>query len=342
MNEEELIAVIFGGTGFIGSFFASHLIESKGFTKVYLFDNQQMNEKKLSFRSKLIKQYHEIEIIHGDVRNPIDWSPNEKISLIANFAAIHREPGHEIYEYFDCNLKGAQNVCNFADKVNCKKMIFSSSISPYGPSEALKDESSLPVPTTAYGSSKLVAEKIHEIWHTQGSYQKQLVIVRPGVVFGPGEGGNVSRLIKALKKRYFFYTGNKETRKAGVYVKELCNAMTWVLKKESLSHGVTTFNMSMNPGPTIEDYVNGILEIQDAKVFVPSVPEFLLLIVSNIIELFAKPFGINHPFSPLRIKKLNRSNNISPKYLADNGYKYIYSLEHALRDWKKDCPEDWS
>tara|TARA_Y200000002_G_scaffold375513_1_gene377940 strand:- start:10230 stop:11258 length:1029 start_codon:yes stop_codon:yes gene_type:complete len=341
LNEKELVAVIFGGTGFIGSFFACHLIESEGFKKVYVFDYHQIHEKKLSFRTKLIKQYPEIQIIYGDVRNPIDWIPNEKIGLIANFAAIHREPGHEIYEYFDCNLKGAYNVCNFADKVGCKKMIFSSSISPYGPSEELKDESSLPVPATAYGSSKLVAEKIHEIWQSQIPHQKQLVIVRPGVVFGPGEGGNVSRLIKALKKRYFFYTGNKKTRKAGVYVKELCNAMTWVLKKESSSDKVTTFNMSMNPGPSIEDYVKGISEIQGVNNFIPSVPEFFLLAASYIIELFAKPFGIEHPFSPLRIKKLNRSNNISPKYLEDNGYKYLYTLKSALEDWKKDCPEDW-
>ena len=92
--------------------------------KKFIYLITEIHEKKLSFRTKLVKKYSEIEIIYGDVRNPIDWIPDEKISLIANFAAIHREPGHEIYEYFDCNLKGAYNVCNFADKVGYKKMIF--------------------------------------------------------------------------------------------------------------------------------------------------------------------------------------------------------------------------
>ena len=32
---------------------------------------------------------------------------------------------------------------------------------------------------------------------------------------------------------------------------------------------------------------------------------------------------------------------VSPKYLEDNGYKYLYTLKSALEDWKKDCPEDW-
>ena len=86
---------------------------------------------------------------------------------------------------------------------------------PYGTSEVTKDESSLPVPACAYGGSKLAAEKIHLCWQNGDSADRHLVIVRPGVVFGPGEGGNVSRLVKAVLHRYFFYMGNKDTRKAG-------------------------------------------------------------------------------------------------------------------------------
>ena len=59
------------------------------------------------------------------------------------------------------------------------------------------------------------------------------------------------------------------------------------------------------------------------------------------IDLFAKPLGIKHPFSPVRIRKLIRSNNIIPSYLANNGYPYQYTLDDAFADWKKDCPEEW-
>ena len=155
----------------------------------------------------IINKYPQIELIKGDVRKYINWMPKERVDLVANFAAVHREPGHNDYEYFECNIKGAENVCSWASKINCSKIIFTSSIAPYGPSEEKKDESTIPVPQTAYGSSKLVAEKIHSIWQA-GDSNRQLVIVRPGVVFGPGEFGNVSRLIKAVHKRYFFYMGN--------------------------------------------------------------------------------------------------------------------------------------
>ena len=174
-------------------------------------------------------------------------------------------------------------------------MIFTSSIAPYGPSEIEKNEDSIPVPETAYGSSKLVAEKIHEKWQQKDSNNK-LIIVRPGVVFGPGEGGNVSRLIKAVKNRYFLYMGNRDTRKAGIYIKELCLAMTWTLDYlDECSNNYVLFNMSMNPGPSIEEYVGSILKTINKTYMFLNVPSSLLLICAHIIDFFAKPFRIEHP-----------------------------------------------
>ena len=336
-------AVIFGGTGFIGTFFARHLVEEKGFGKVYIYDHDPLSVKESVYRRRFLSSYPNIYEVNGDVRQSIDWMPEELVALTANFAAIHREPGHLGKEYYETNLLGAKNVCDWAQRVGCQKMVFTSSIAPYGPSEERKNESTLPVPTTAYGGSKLVSEKIHQVWQARDSENHQLVIVRPGVVFGPGEGGNVSRLIKAVRNRYFFYTGNQKTRKAGVYVKELCHAMCWVLDSEkSKTDRVTLFNMTMNPGPSIEEYVETIVKVVGIKTRVPKVPVSLLLVASYIIDLFARPLGIDHPFSPVRIKKLTRSNNILPTYLSNNGYQYKYTLEEALIDWKKDCPEEWS
>jgi len=335
-------AVIFGGTGFIGSFFARHLIERENFDLVYLYDVEPLAAKSSDFRRQMLNPFPNIQEVYGDVRQDITWIPAETITLVANFAAVHREPGHEAYEYYQSNLLGAENVCNWAEKVKCGQIIFTSSIAPYGSSEEEKDETSLPVPTTAYGGSKLAAEKIHQTWQARDIKNRYLVIVRPGVVFGPGEGGNVSRLIKAVSKRYFFYTGNQKTRKAGVYVKELCNAMVWVLKdKKSQSNKVTLFNMSMNPGPSIEEYVDAIAGTLGIKVWIPVVPANLLLLASYTINFLAKPLRINHPFSPVRIKKLTKSNHILPNYLVKNGYQHEYSLTDAFADWRNECPDEW-
>jgi nucleoside-diphosphate-sugar epimerase len=339
---EQTCAIIFGGTGFIGTFFAEHLLSSGMYSKVYLFDVEPLQEKTSSFRKKFVASLPGVNFILGDVRNPITWIPKEKVTLIANFAAVHREPGHEDIEYYKTNILGAEHVCDWAELVNCETIIFTSSISPYGPSEQQKDEYTLPVPVTAYGSSKLAAEKIHQIWLAADKSRRHLVIVRPGVVFGPGEGGNVSRLIKAVIGRYFFYMGNKDTRKAGTYVKELCLAITWVLKKqiERREH-FSLFNMSMNPGPSIQEYVHTVCKVAEIHRSVVGIPYPVILFASYCIDFIAKPVGIKHPFSPVRIRKLVRSNNIVPKFLIENGYLYRYSQESAFDDWKISCPEEW-
>lgn len=336
-------AVVFGGTGFIGAFFVNYLLDNSDFDYIYLVDIEQPNVKKSKFRVKQLTHSHKLKYLQWDVRKLLDDLIVEgRVDLIANFAAIHREPGHRHEEYFETNILGAENICRWADLVACKNIIFTSSISPYGPGEKLKCEKTLPNPSTAYGSSKLVAEKIHEIWQAKEGSIRHLVIVRPGVVFGPGEYGNVSRLIKAVTHRYFFFMGNQSTRKAGVYVRELCNAIWWLLQHQLENNEfVTVCNVSMNPGPSIKDYVDSVCKTQKIKRFIPLIPYKILLFFAYFIEYFSKIFKIQHPFSPVRIEKLIKSNNIYPSYLVDQGYDFKYTLDMAFSDWKILCPEEW-
>ncbi len=199
-------------------------------------------------------------------------------------------------------------------------MVFTSSISPYGPSEDLKDESSLPVPETPYGSSKLAAEEIHIGWQS-GCACRRLLILRPGVVFGPGEGGNVTRLVRSVVKGYFVYVGNRQTRKAGGYVKELCRAIRFGLEHQDRSReAVTLLNFSMDPPATLESYVNAIRRVAGIRRSPMSVPRSLLLGMAFPIDAVARTFGIRQPISPVRVRKLFRSTSIDPAALRRLGY----------------------
>lgn len=327
--------VIFGGTGFIGSHFAQFLIHNNLADHVYLAD---ISGKRTDFNFDSEK----IHYLKVDVRNHIDSHELPKnVELIVNLAAIHREPGHDAHEYFETNIRGAENVCIWAEHVACKHIVFTSSIAPYGPTETPKTEESLPIPISPYGSSKLVAEKIHSAWQRGGS-DRRLVIVRPGVVFGAGEKGNVSRLIKATIGRYFFYMGNKSTSKAGGYVKELINTIIWALEKVNKSEtGLFLYNFTMEKPPTIEEYVLTTCKVSGISRYVPSVPYSFLYFISILIESVAKPLGINQPISPVRIRKLIRSNNIEPNVLRKEGYTYKYTLQEAMLDWKIERPDEW-
>ena len=334
-------AVLFGGTGFIGGFFARFLVDGGHFRKVYLVDRQPVAAIPSAWRRRQLSGDPAIEWIAGDVREPFTWVPPEPVALIGNFAAVHREPGHADAEYYDTNVRGAEQVCAWAARVGCTHMVFTSSISPYGPGASRRDEQSLPVPATAYGGSKLVAEYIHRAWQA-GDSRRRLVIARPGVVFGPGEGGNVSRLVRAVLGRYFFYAGNRGTRKAGIYVRELCAALWWGLERQdAMGEAVILFNATLYPAPALADYVAAICAVAGVERRVPSLPYGLLLTAGWLLDLVARPLGIAHPFSPVRIRKLVAANDIVPGYLRAHDYPFRYTLETALADWRATCPEEW-
>jgi GlcNAc-P-P-Und epimerase len=337
------VVIIFGGTGFIGSHFAEYLLDNRFAEKIILADLKPLLDER---REKILRKMSndcDLKYIEIDVRQPIDKkSLPMNCDLICNFAAIHREPGHKDWEYFYTNLKGATNVCEWAGEIGCSRLIFTSSIAPYGASLKPKDENSIPVPITPYGSSKLVAEKIHIAWQSNNAVSSKLVIVRPGVVFGPGEGGNVTRLIRAVIGRYFLYFGNKKTIKAGIYIKELCHAMNWVLNNQKkIGENISLVNMTMNPAPSVKDYVTTICSVAKINRFTPSFPYEIVYILSFVIGAISKSLRIVQPVSPVRIRKLVKSNNIIPAYLKEHGYNFQFTLNSAFEDWKKENPADW-
>jgi nucleoside-diphosphate-sugar epimerase len=335
--------VLFGGTGFIGTHLAQHLLRCDLAETIYLVDLN--GPRDLSYTKTLqcgLSSGRVVFVAH-DVRKPIPLGLlPEHADLIFNLSAVHREPGHEAREYFETNLLGAENVCAWAEHVGCSTVVFTSSISPYGPTEGKKTEASLPVPETSYGSSKLAAEKIHIGWQSAGK-GRRLLILRPGVVFGPGEGGNVTRLVRSLVRGYFVYLGNRKTVKAAGYVKELCLVAMFGL--EELRDGtspILLLNFTMDPPPTIEQMVNAILKALGRERRPLSVPPGLLLSMAYPLRVVEGVFGINLPINPTRVHKLIRSNNVWAEKLRCLGYEYKYTLESAFLDWKQDLPEDFS
>lgn len=335
--------VLFGGTGFIGTHLAQHWLREKLAETIVLVDLAPPRTDAYAAGLQEGLRSGQVQYVAGDLREPIaaERLPGHA-DLIFNLAAVHREPGHAAREYFETNLAGADHVCAWASAVGCRRMVFTSSISPYGPSEDLKDESSVPVPETPYGSSKLAAEKIHLGWQAGGT-GRQLLILRPGVVFGPGEGGNVTRLVRSLVKGYFVYMGNRKTRKAGGYVKELCRVAQFGLEQlDAQNRANLLLNFSMNPPPSLEDFVTSIQKTAGLKGQPKSVPRWALLGASYPIDGIARTFGMRTPVSPVRVRKLFRSTSVDPRGLRELGYTWEYSLDGAFADWKRDVPGDFS
>jgi nucleoside-diphosphate-sugar epimerase len=334
--------VLFGGTGFIGTHLTQALCNFQLAENIYLVDLKPPDTRPYTRALQQGMSSGRVIYVNHDVRQPIPSGLlPDGADLVFNLAAVHREPGHAPHEYFETNLLGAENVCDWAERVDCKTVVFTSSISPYGPSDEKKTETSVPVPETPYGSSKLAAEKVHMMWQAAGQDRK-LLILRPGVVFGPGEGGNVTRLVRSLVKGYFVYMGNRSTIKAAGYVKELCLVTLFGL--DTLRKGEAPYlvlNFTMDPPPTMQQMVETILRVIDSKRIPLNLPRSLLLGLSYPISGLSRIAGIDFPINPVRMRKLFRSNNIQAQKLQSLNYQYAYTLESAFLDWKEDCPEDF-
>lgn len=319
--------LIFGGAGFIGTHLKKYISNSKNSAyQVYSYD----------INNRVSSDY-----IHLDVRKPIHIADIKNLSnsVIFNLAAVHITPGHPDHEYFETNIRGAENICDFARKNNINTIVFTSSIAPYGASEEYKTESALPMPNTPYGISKLTAEYIHKLWQAEDPQNRKLIIVRPGVVFGQSEGGNFSRLYQSLKKGFFFYPGRKDTIKAAVYVKDVVRILYESALKEK--PGTLTFNLTYYPAPTIEEICETMAEVTGVTEPKIMVPAGMLKSAAKSVYYTGRILGKKiNGIHPDRVKKLMISTNISGEKLNNTPYKLKFDLKEALSDWYSDCEQN--
>ena len=305
--------LIFGGSGFIGTHLASKNIKQGN--SVYIVDlkNPRISDKNITY-------------IKHDVRDLSLLSLDVKIDVIYNLAAVHTTPGHPTHEYYDTNIAGANSVCEFADKYNIQEIVFTSSISVYGPDEIQKDENTTLTPNSAYGYSKMLAELIHKSWLAR-SNTRQLTIVRPAVVFGPGEGGNFTRLATMMSKGLFVYPGRKDTIKACIYVDDLISAIDSARKTEN---AFELFNGAYAKRYTLEDIIECFKHNHFPHVKLFLVPKQVVLIAAMVFRMFN---FLNIGIHPDRVMKLVRSTNIYPNWLVENNIKLPGDLESALQHW---------
>ncbi|RRJ94466.1 NAD(P)-dependent oxidoreductase [Opitutaceae bacterium TAV4] len=338
-------SIIFGGEGFIGRHLAARLLcDGLQVTSVDLAESDRREGAERRFVAGNVRGELKTESLELTANSSSQLTAHSS-QLIAhssqlpptifNLAAVHRTPGHPNRDYFDANLNGAENVCNFARWTGARTIIFTSSIAPYGASEDLKTEDTLPTPNTAYGISKLVAEHIHRTWQAEKPNERRLVIVRPGVVFGHGERGNVTRLYWALRRKRFAYPGRTDTIKASIYVKDVAALLAEMAVRPE--PGAFIYNLTYEPAPTITDICATMSKVTGVRLPKLVIPGFLLRAIAAALGPVHGVLG--EGFHPDRVRKLMISTNISGKKLQKDGYTLKYSLEDAIADWWKDCGE---
>jgi nucleoside-diphosphate-sugar epimerase len=261
----------------------------------------------------------------GEVEPP-DW--------IVLLAAVHREPGHELHEYYDTNVTGAQNVTRYAEQVGCKNILFMSSTSPYGSTNDPKDEHSALYPESPYGMSKLAAELVLGSWLRQGE-GRRLVICRPGVIYGPGEQGNITRMIRAVRRGYFVFPGDRTVRKSYAYIEGLVESVDFALSR---SEPYLLYNYTERQTETLEELVHAVQDEFDCHRHTPSVPRHVLVGAAHALQ--AATYGRSQ-LHPTRVRKASIPTHVIPRWLLEHGFEFRYDFRTSLRHWRDTAPEDF-
>lgn len=304
--------LITGASGFIGT----HLARRLAFTgsRVYCLDILPPRE--------ILRG---VKYIIADVRN-LALTKSEAFDCIFNLAAVHTTPGHEDAEYYDTNVLGAIEVVNIAERMQIPRVVFTSSISVYGPSEDEQTEESVTTPISAYGKSKLMAEKIHSQWQNVSS-SRFLSIVRPAVVFGPGEGGNFARMAKLLSRGVFIFPGRRDTIKSCIYIDDLIDLLIHAAQSEEQYNVI---NACYDQPATIEEIVVTLKQLSFPSAVLLDVPARLVIALSVILSrLNALGLGVH----PDRVLKLIRSTNIYPGWACARGLMNGRSVKAGIEKW---------
>lgn len=315
MSPTHKIALI-GGSGFIGTKLAADLWHSGSY--VSIVDIQPTKAYPDFFRG-------------ADVRNVDALREACKGSdVIINLAAAHRDDVRPISLYHDVNVTGAENVCKVAEDLNIRTIIFTSSAAVYGLQGGEPDETAPHLPINPYGETKSKAEDVYSAWQKKDPGNRTLVIVRPTVVFGIGNRGNVHTLIDQVTRGNFIMIGDGTNRKSMAYVE---NVSAFLVHSLNFSSGIHVFNYVDKPDFSMNELV-GIIRKLTGKASPANLrlPKILGNIAGTGLDALARITGKTFPISKVRIEKFCATTIFSAKKLNMTAFKPPKDLRLALEE----------
>ena len=251
----------------------------------------------------------------ADVRDVESLRETITGDVIVNLAAVHRDDVRDKSEYQRTNVDGAENVALVCSELGIKKIIFTSTVAVYGFAEPGTDENGAINPFNEYGRTKFAAEQKLRAWRDQGD--NSLIIVRPTVIFGEGNRGNVFNLFNQIASGKFLMVGNGKNKKSMAYI---VNIVAFLEACIATNQRYGVYNYVDTPDLTMNELVSVVRAKLKGKDDVGQrLPYWLGIILGYTADFLAIVTGKTLPVSSIRIKKFAASTEFkSAKETLDN------------------------
>ena len=302
---------VIGGSGFVGTNLCRELcLKQQDFEIIDLKMSNQFPEK-----CKI-----------ADVRDLDTLRKTITGDVVVNLAAVHRDDVRDKIEYQRTNVCGAENIARVCTEKGIDKIVFTSSVAVYGFAEPGTDETGPINPFNEYGRTKFEAEETLRKWQTNAD--NSLIIVRPTVIFGEGNRGNVYNLLKQIASGKFLMVGAGENKKSMAYVGNVTAFLETCIATEQ-KYGV--YNYVDTPDLSMNELVSQIRGKLNGKVGVgPRLPYWIGMILGYAADFIAKLSGKNLPVSSIRVQKFASSTEFrSAKFKLDE-FKAPFSLSDGI------------
>ena len=303
--------LIIGGSGFVGS----RLVCDLNIDECSIFDKKQ---------SPLFQDITTI----GNVLDKLALKQSlQNIDTVVLLAAEHRDDVSPTSLYYDVNVKGTQNVLDAMDDCCVKNLIFTSSVAVYGLNKINPDESHPIDPFNHYGKSKWQAEEVIRAWYDKGPQDKSVSIVRPTVIFGERNRGNVYNLLKQIASGKFLMIGRGQNKKSMAYVGNVVSFIKNRIDKNE--PGLQVYNYVDKPDFNMTELVSVVQNRMKIKIPKQKIPYWFGMIAGYCFDLLAFVSGKKLPISSVRVKKFCATTQFN----ADKVHSVFnapYTLETGL------------
>lgn len=283
----------------------------------------------------LAAQGHEIAVIDTAAPDPVDVTNRRDLAraiagctMIYHLAAAHRDDVRPRRLYYDINRGGTENLIAAAKEHDISHIVFLSSVAVYGNAheDEEPDERTVPAPAGDYAQSKWEAEYQLQEWALE-SPERVCTIIRPAVVFGEGNRGNVHMLMDRIAARQFVMVGNGRNKKSMAYVGNLVAFLVYCLNVQA---NWSLYNYADKPDMTM----NGLVGLIASALGHTRAPLRLSygtgMLGAWLLDIKAFLTG-RAPVNRLRVKKFCRETVYAADQYRATGFVPPYGLEEGLR-----------
>ncbi len=205
-------------------------------------------------------------------------------------------------EYYQVNTELTQKVFDAFVDSNAKVFITLSSVKAVADEvKGELKEDAIPNPLTHYGKSKLLAEQY--IISNVVQKGKRVYILRPCMIHGPENKGNLNQLYNLLSKGFPWPLGDFDNKRSFCSIENVCFIIKELIERDDIPSGV--YNVADDVALSTNEVIRLIAESNGQKIRIFKFRKSIILLLARLGDL------LNLPLNTGRLQKLTESYLVS-------------------------------